>query len=163
MANARVLLRSRERFDGIFRGQPPTGPDGRFTIPDVPPGDYLIEAQSGGNMRPTAVESFETDRSLSTSQGATFDLVITMTTGATVTGRVIYESPSTQNRPDRVRPQPADPRTPMRFGPDDGAVAFGRPVSVAWTGRPYGVSRRYWPQRRRRRSLEPQVRDVERS
>ena len=95
----------------------------RFTIPDVPPGDYLIEAQSGGNMRPNAAESFEIGSLAVTVAGRDVsDLVITMTTGATVAGRVIYESTSTQNRPDRVRPQPADPRTPIRFGPDDGAV-----------------------------------------
>ena len=121
-AGARVVLRARDGFGGFYRGQPPSGPDGGFTIPNVPPGDYVVDANPG-NMRTNAGESFETGSLAVTVAGRDVsDLVITMTTGATVAGRVIYDSTSTQNRPDRVRPQPADPRTPFRFGPDDGAV-----------------------------------------
>ena len=120
-AGARVTLRARDGFGGFYRGQPPTGPDGAFTVPDVPPGDYIIEARPanmGSNM-----ESIETGQTgVSVAGRDISDLVVTMTTGATVSGRVIYESSSTENRPDRVRAQPADPRTPFRFGPDDGAV-----------------------------------------
>ena len=92
------------------------------------PGDYVIEAQTGGNMRPSAGESTETGSLAVNVAGRDIvDLVIAMTPGATVSGRVnLHESTSTQNRPDRVRPQPADPRTPMRFGPDDGAVDSAR-------------------------------------
>ncbi len=57
-AGARVTLRARDGFSGFYRGQPPTGSDGGFTIPNVPPGDYIVEARPG-NIRPIAAESFE--------------------------------------------------------------------------------------------------------
>ena len=142
-AGARVVLRARDGFGGFYRGQPPSGPDGGFTIPNVPPGDYVVDANPG-NMRTNAGESFETGSLAVTVAGRDVsDLVITMTTGATVAGRVIYDSTSTQNRPDRVRPQPADPRTPFRFGPDDGAVRFGPPISAAWALGWHVVSHRH--------------------
>lgn len=123
-ATARVMLRDRGNFGGgFFRGQPPTGPDGRFSIPNVPPGEYILDVPGMGNMRPGGGERGETASIPITVAGRDItDLVITTTPGAVVSGRIVFEGTSTANRPNRVMLQPADPRTPMRMGPDDGMV-----------------------------------------
>ena len=127
ISGARVMLRARNAFGGFARGGPPVGPDGRFTISGVPPGDYTIDVMPNFGGRPGAAEVVETGSLPITVDGREItDVIVTTSLGATITGQVIFQGTSTAGKPDRVMLQPADPRT-FRPGMNDGEIdASGR-------------------------------------
>ena len=129
LSGARVMLRARNGFGGFSRGGPPVGPDGRFTITGVPPGDYSIDVMpSPMDIRSGAPELGESGSLPITVAGSDItDAIVTTSPGATITGQVIFKGASTSIRPDRVMLQSADPRSFVRIGPNDGAIdANGR-------------------------------------
>jgi hypothetical protein len=128
----RLELQSRTPTSGWFMSGPQIGADGRFSIANVPPGDYSIQvAPMSGGLRPTAGAEFDEVASVSfTAAGQDItDLIITTTPGATLTGRVIFEGSSKAARPDQVSANSPDHRTNVvyRRTDDNGAIdAAGR-------------------------------------
>ncbi|MEO5739012.1 MAG: carboxypeptidase-like regulatory domain-containing protein [Vicinamibacterales bacterium] len=140
IGGARLMIRSRTPAGGFMRGLPPIGPDGQFSIANVPPGEYSLEvspmAFGGANAGP---ESDEVASIPVTAAGRDItDLIITTTPGATITGRVIYEGASQAERPARVTVQSPEPGSGMMFRPtgDNGVIdATGRFQLRSVTGR----------------------------
>ena len=132
VTGGRLELQSRTPTSGWFMSGPQIGADGRFSIANVPPGDYSIQvAPRSGGLRPTAGAEFDEVASVPfTAAGQDItDLIITTTPGATLTGRVIFEGTSKAARPDQVSANPPDHRTNVvyRRTDDNGAIdAAGR-------------------------------------
>jgi hypothetical protein len=122
-----LWLRSRTPTSVWGMSGPQVGADGRFTIANVPPGDYSIDVvpRSAG-IRPTGSTEFDEIASVPfTAAGHDItDLIITTSPGATLTGRVIFEGTSKARRPDRVAAHAPDHRTNVvsRWSGDNGAI-----------------------------------------
>jgi hypothetical protein len=132
VTGGRLELQSRTPTSAWGMTGPQIGADGRFSIANVPPGDYSIEvAPMSGGLRPTAGPEFDEVASVPfTAAGQDItDLIITTAPGATLTGRVIFEGMSKAPRPDRVAANAPDHRTNVvyRRSDDNGAIdAAGR-------------------------------------
>jgi hypothetical protein len=132
VTGGRLELQSRTPTSAWGMTGPQIGADGRFSIANVPPGDYSIEvAPMSGGLRPTAGPEFDEVASVPfTAAGQDItDLIITTTPGATLTGRVIFEGTSKAARPDQVSANSPDHRTNVvyRRSDDNGAIdAAGR-------------------------------------
>jgi hypothetical protein len=114
-----IALRS-QTGNGMFaRALPGIGPDGSFTIMDVPPGDHWLEIfPRGGDDESASVAITADGRDINS-------LVITTAPGSTVSGRVIFDGTSTETRPARIMVAPSDPGMPqpgMRSSPDNGII-----------------------------------------
>jgi len=117
-----IGLRSRTPTGGWTMSSSQISSDGKFSIANVPPGDYSIEvAPRPARFRPAGSAEFEEVASIPiTAAGQDItDLIITTTLGATVTGRVIFEGTSKAARPDDVTAYPADHRVGVVFRYDD--------------------------------------------
>jgi hypothetical protein len=132
VAGGRLGLQSRTPTSAWGTTGLQIGADGRFSIANVPPGDYSIEVvPMSGGFRPTAGAEFDEVASVPfTAAGQDItDLIITTTPGATLTGRVIFEGTSKAARPDQVSANSPDHRTNVvyRRSDDNGAIdAAGR-------------------------------------
>ena len=132
VTGANVGLRSGTPTTGWSMSSPQISSDGKFSIANVPPGDYSIEVSPRSTrIRPAGTPEFDEVASIpftATGHDIT-DLIITTTPGATVTGRVIFEGTSKAQRPDLVVATSPDHRASVvfRFDGDNGAIdAAGR-------------------------------------
>jgi hypothetical protein len=112
-------LRSRS-FNGMMfsRAFPNIGPDGSFTLTNVPPGEHWLEVlPRGGGDESGSVAISAGDRDIT-------GLVITTTPGVTVQGRVTFDGSSTSGRPTRIVTTSADQAGPAgaRGLPDNGTI-----------------------------------------
>jgi hypothetical protein len=108
LSGAMLGLRTRTGSGGMFaRALPGVGPDGGFSIANVPPGDHWIEVfPRGAEGEAAAVAITAGGRDIT-------NLVITTTPGQTISGRVIFEGTSVSSRPTRIVVAPAEPGGPM--------------------------------------------------
>jgi Carboxypeptidase regulatory-like domain len=77
------------------------GPDGRFVMRNITPGDYTINARIGGPYRPAERRELEVASVPITVGSADVDVVLTMSRTITVPGRIVFEGTTT--------PPPRDP------------------------------------------------------
>jgi hypothetical protein len=77
------------------------GPDGRFVMRNIAPGDYTINARIGGPYRPAERRELEVASVPITVGSADVDVVLTMSRTATIPGRIVFEGAAT--------PPPRDP------------------------------------------------------
>jgi len=77
------------------------GPDGRFAMRNITPGDYVINASIGGRYRPAERRELEVASVPITVGSADADVVLTMSRTITVPGRIVFEGATT--------PPPRDP------------------------------------------------------
>ena len=132
LTGGRLGLRSRTPTSSWGMTGPQIGADGRFSIANVPPGDYSIEVvPMSAGIRPTAGAEFDEVASVPfTAAGQDItDLIITTAPGSTLTGRVIFEGTSKAARPDQVSANSPDHRANVvyRRSGDNGAIdAAGR-------------------------------------
>jgi hypothetical protein len=114
-----IALRS-QTGNGMFaRALPGIGPDGSFTIMDVPPGDHWLE------IFPRSAEEESASVAITADGRDINNLVITTSPGATVSGRVTFDGASTETRPGRIMissPDSGMPQPGMRISPDNGAI-----------------------------------------
>ena len=105
-----VLLMASQRSGSIaVEPQRPTMmPDGSFVFPNVPPGDYVVQAMRAreGNR---GFSEFGA-QFVTIAEGAPKPLTITTLPGATLTGRIVHEGPSSLPRMERpsFMPFPTD-------------------------------------------------------
>jgi hypothetical protein len=85
-----------------------SGPDGAFTVVDVPPGQHWLD------VRPATGDGESASVPITADGRDITDLIITTTPGATISGRVIFEGTSSGARPVRVMATPADPGVMMQ-------------------------------------------------
>jgi len=88
------------------------GPDGRFVMRNITPGDYTIYARIGGPYRPAERRELEVASLPITVGSADADVVLTMSRTITVPGRIVFEGTTT--------PPPRDPG----YGP---MIVFANP------------------------------------
>ena len=67
------------------------GPDGRFVMRNVAPGDYTINARIGGPYRPAERRELEVGSIPISVGSANVDVVVTMSRTATIPGRIVFE------------------------------------------------------------------------
>jgi protocatechuate 3,4-dioxygenase beta subunit len=93
-----VMLRPRQRASivGVSVGARLL-PDGRFEFPNVPPGDYVIQANRGRN-NPSMEGAFGALPIVVNGTDVT-DLVLAMSTGSTVSGSIRFETINPDKRP----------------------------------------------------------------
>jgi protocatechuate 3,4-dioxygenase beta subunit len=77
------------------------GPDGRFVMRNITPGDYTINASIGGPNRPAERRELEVASIPITVGSADVDVVLTMSRTVTIPGRIVFEGVPT--------PPPRDP------------------------------------------------------
>ena len=77
------------------------GPDGRFVIRNITPGDYAINVRVGGPDRPAERRELEVASVPITVGSADVDVVLTMSRTVSVPGRIVFEGTTT--------PPPRDP------------------------------------------------------
>src|SRR5439155_8457745 len=77
------------------------GPDGRFVIRNITPGDYAINVRIGGPDRPAERRELEVASVPITVGSADVDVVLTMSRTISVPGRIVFEGTTT--------PPPRDP------------------------------------------------------
>ncbi len=104
---ANLSLRTQIGVGGMsMRGLTMAGPDGRFSVANVPPGEHFIEISP----RPGDDESASVPIT-SSGQDIT-DLVITTSPGKTISGQVIFEGASAGQQSMRVNASSPDPGSP---------------------------------------------------
>jgi hypothetical protein len=117
---ASLALRTQSGDIGMsMRGLTMAGPDGRFSVANVPPGDHFIEVSPG--------RSGEESASVPITAGGQdiSDLVITTSPGKTIVGHVIFEGGSTEQTSMRVNvssPEPGSPPLTRIFDNTQGAI-----------------------------------------
>ena len=131
-----VMLSIRTRMGGGFsmRSGPGMGPDGSFSIGNVPPGDHWLEVVP----RPGTLDAEGASVAVTADGSDISGLVITTSPGATISGRVVFDGSSGQ-KPARIMLNPADPfgsSSPRMFDGNQGTIdqngefeikgAFGR-------------------------------------
>ena len=104
VTNVMVSIRTRTGSGFGMRSGPGIGPDGSFSIGNVPPGEHWLEVM------PRAGSADAEGASVSvTADGNDINgLVITTSPGATISGRVIFEGTSSP-KPARILLSPGDP------------------------------------------------------
>jgi protocatechuate 3,4-dioxygenase beta subunit len=127
VTGASIELQSRTRTSGWFMSGPQISADGKFSMVNVPPGDYSITVvPMSARIRPPVSAEFNEVASVPfTAAGQDItDLIITTTPGATVTGRVTFEGSSKAARPDRVAANAPDHKTNVVYRRDgeNGAI-----------------------------------------
>ena len=105
---------------GMFssRGLPGIGPDGTFSIMNVPPGDHWLEIYPRTGDDESAVVAI-------TAGGRDInDLVITTSPGTTASGRVVFDGTAVANRPGRIILMPPETGMPLpgRNTRDNGVI-----------------------------------------
>jgi hypothetical protein len=112
-----VMVTVRPRATGMFMGMRSfagPGPDGRFNITNVPPGEHWLEVSSRSPDGESASVPITTaDRDIT-------DLMVTTSPGAVISGTVIFEGASASTKPGRIMiysPDMGAP-SPMRFFDD---------------------------------------------
>jgi hypothetical protein len=97
-------------------------PDGRFEFPNVAPGEYVIQADSG---KPNSGREGDFVSQFVTVNGTNVDnIVLQATPGSSISGRVVFDGdpPATPPRALSIEPARADPdRTPL----SNGSIARG--------------------------------------
>jgi hypothetical protein len=111
-----MMVTVRPRAIGAFMGMRSfagPGPDGRFNITNVPPGEHWLEVSSRTPDGESASVPITTaDRDIT-------DLVVTTSPGAVISGAVIFDGTSTATKPARVTVYSPDMGpSPMRFFDD---------------------------------------------
>jgi hypothetical protein len=127
-ANVGLHSRTPTGFWGMGGSQ--IGPDGQFSIANVPPGDYSIDVvPRSSRIRPAGSNEFDEIASIpftANGQDVT-DLVITTTPGAIVSGRVIFEGTSKAAKPDLVSAHSPENGSDLVYRSETGAIdAAGR-------------------------------------
>ena len=102
VSNMTLGLRTRSGFGFSMRSGPGMGPDGSFSIGNLPPGDHWLEVVPRAGTDEGASVAVTADGSDITG------LVITTSPGATISGQVVFEGTSGP-RPTRIMVTPADP------------------------------------------------------
>jgi hypothetical protein len=127
-----VVFRAANRFGGsnIF-GINQVSPDGSFTISNVPPGDYFIDARSSSAGPPSSSAAAPADDEfaivpVSVAGQDVAGLVIAMAPGETIAGHISFDGKAARPAQLRVSTVPADPSFPPFFygagGQDNGSV-----------------------------------------
>jgi hypothetical protein len=102
VSNVTLSLRTRSGVGFSMRSGPGMGPDGSFSIGNLPPGDHWLEVVPRAGTDEGASVAITADGSDITG------LVITTSPGATISGQVVFEGTSGP-RPARIMVTPADP------------------------------------------------------
>ena len=103
---ATLLLRTQSEGSMMMRAGTMAGPDGRFSLANVPPGEHFIEVAP----RPGSEESASVPI---TSDGREItDLIITTSAGRTIAGQVTFEGAPAGQHSFRVAVSSPDPGTP---------------------------------------------------
>ena len=104
---ASLTLRTQSGAGMSMRGLAMSGPDGRFSASNVPPGEHSIEISPRGG----AEEESATVPISAGGQDIT-DLIITTSPGITISGQVIFEGAATADKSMRVNAYSPDPGAP---------------------------------------------------
>jgi hypothetical protein len=100
-----VSYRSNAIWGPSFSGFP--GSDGRFEFRNVPPGDYVIQAD-GGRLDRSTEGNFAAQFVTVTGSDVT-DVVLQATAGSTIAGHLTFDGPDAPSTPDfGIVPEPAD-------------------------------------------------------
>lgn len=91
-------------------------PDGAFEFPNVPPGEYVIQASMG--RRDVTTEGEFAAHYVVVNESDVTDLVIRTSSGSTLSGRIAFEGDGTPPRPQEIgiAALGADPDLTPRFG-----------------------------------------------
>jgi protocatechuate 3,4-dioxygenase beta subunit len=129
VANAiTTLLSPSGGFNGNAGGGLTTA-DGAFSMSNIPPGEYILNARPMNRPGADAPLAESGDLAITVGGADLLNLRVTTSAGATVTGRVVFEGASRrdngQGGPVRVMPQTAGPSFPLvaSFGGDTGLVS----------------------------------------
>jgi hypothetical protein len=106
LAGANLMLRTQSEGAMMMRSAAMAGPDGRFTLANVPPGEHFIEVVVRGGSEESASVPIS-----SAGQEIT-DLVITTNPGKTISGEVTFEGAPAGLKFLRVNASAADPGAP---------------------------------------------------
>ena len=120
VTNVMVMVRSRMGNGFTTRSGPAIGPDGSFSVGNVPPGDHWLEVMPRGGAADAEGATVAVTADGSDING----LVVTTTPGATISGRVIFEGTSSP-KPARIGVYSADPygAGPVRvLDPNQGTI-----------------------------------------
>ncbi len=107
VSNVMLTIRTRSGMGIGMRSGPMIGPDGSFSISNIPAGEHWLEVVP----RPGGVDAESGSVAITADGSDSTGLVITTSSGATISGQVIFDGSSGQ-RPARIVATPADP-----FGP----------------------------------------------
>jgi protocatechuate 3,4-dioxygenase beta subunit len=102
-----LSLRTQSGGGMSMRGLSASGPDGRFSASNVPPGEHYIEVSP----RPGAEEESASVPITAGGQDIT-DLIITTSPGATISGLVVFEGTAARDKSMRVNAYSPDPGAP---------------------------------------------------
>jgi hypothetical protein len=122
LANAPVMVMQKADDGGVafgaMSGGSTTRADGTFTVGNVAPGSYTLQARSNGNPAENATVD------VVVSGGDITGVVLTVTRGATARGRIRFDSGTRPSdlRPGDVRIFPASPEPGPLFGGGPGTV-----------------------------------------
>jgi hypothetical protein len=112
VTNVMLTIRTRAGMGFGMRSGPGLGPDGSFSIGNVPPGDHWLEV-----IRRSGIPDSEGASVPITADGSDIDgLVVTTSPGATISGQVVFDGAS-QQKPGRVVVTSSDPfgASPVRM------------------------------------------------
>ena len=103
---ANLMLRTQSEGAMMMRAAAMAGPDGRFTLANVPPGEHFIEVMvRGGNNESASVPITSAGQEIT-------DLIITTNPGRTISGEVTFEGAPAGLKFLRVNVSAADPGAP---------------------------------------------------
>src|SRR5688572_1454168 len=106
LVGANLMLRTQSEGAMMVRSAAMAGPDGRFTLANVPPGEHFIEVMvRGGSEESASVPISSAGQEIA-------DLVITTNPGKTISGEVTFEGAPAGLKFLRVNVSAADPGAP---------------------------------------------------
>jgi hypothetical protein len=98
-----LLGLARHQGGSVTSSRRSVGEDGRFTLTNVPPGEYAIEASTGGPESPERRRGFEAEFLPIRVEGSDLeDVVVSLKKGADVAGRITLEDPAAPFPPERA-------------------------------------------------------------